>query len=294
MNLRRNPLARIPDIATPSRVPLRHWVDKFRPRFALLAFVGEFTLDQIRKFLQLLAIVSAVLIAAFQPSSWRRTIRSSLARKIISSGVDAIGIVFVLGISLGVLMVVQYQLWLEQIFQSRYLGSILVAVIVRELGPLLVNLVVIARSGSAITAELALVHVSGEDRVVEGQGIDPLVYYVLPRTVGLIIATFCLTLIFIACAFLSVYIGGQWIDAKTGTFWDFASSTLNALSPADLVNLLLKSTIPALLSGCICCAEGLGAGDTNASVPRACRIAVQRSVISLFVVSAIISVIAYV
>lgn len=275
-------------------MPPRHWVEKLFPRFALLAFVGEFTLEQGRKILQLLAIVSAVLIAAVQPSSWRRTIRSALARKVVSSGSDAIGIVCVLGIALGILLIVQYHLWLGQIVQTRFLGPILVAVIVRELGPLLVNLVVIARSGSAIAAELALIHVSGEDRVVEGQGLDLLVYYVFPRTIGLVISTCCLTLIFIACSFLSVYIGGQWIGAKTGTFWDFTADSLSALAPADVANLLLKSTIPALLSGCICCASGLGAGDTNASVPRACRIAVQRSVIALFIVSAFISVVAYV
>jgi len=287
-------MARIPDTVVASRTPSRHWFDKLIPRLALLELVGEFTLDQVRKILQMLAIVSAVLMAAVQPSSWRRGIRSALARKVVSSGSDAIGIVCVLGIALGILLIIQYQLWLEQIVQSRFLGPIMVAVIVRELGPLLVNLVMIARSGSAIAAELALIHVSGEDRVVEGQGLDLLVYYVLPRTIGLVISTWCLTLIFIACSFLSVYIGGQWIDAKTGTFWDFTADTLSALASADVANLLLKSTIPALLSGCICCAAGLGSGDTNASVPRACRIGVQRSVIALFIVSAFISVVAYV
>lgn len=287
-------MARIPDTVVASRTPSRHWFDKLIPRLALLALVGEFTLDQVRKILQMLAIVSAVLMAAVQPSSWRRGIRSALARKVVSSGSDAIGIVCVLGIALGILLIIQYQLWLEQIVQSRFLGPIMVAVIVRELGPLLVNLVMIARSGSAIAAELALIHVSGEDRIVEGQGLELLVYYVLPRTIGLVISTWCLTLIFIACSFLSVYIGGQWIDAKTGTFWDFTADTLSALASADVANLLLKSTIPALLSGCICCAAGLGAGDTNASVPRACRIGVQRSVIALFIVSAFISVVAYV
>jgi ABC-type transporter Mla maintaining outer membrane lipid asymmetry permease subunit MlaE len=74
---------------------------------------------------------------------------------------------------------------------------------------------------------------------------------------------------------------------------DFTHDTLSALSPADIANLLVKSTLPALLAGCICCAEGLGAGDSNAEVPRACRIGVQRSVIALFVVTACVSVLAY-
>ena len=258
----------------------------------MLAYVGEGTRAQGRKLVQLAGLVCAVVLGVFSPSNWRRTIRIALARNIVSSGVEAIGIVCVLAIALGVLLVVQYQLWLEHLLHSRFLGSILDAVVVRELAPLLVNLVVIARSGSAMTAELALVHVAGEDRIVEGLGLDPLAYFVLPRAVGLVISTACLTLIFIAVSFLSVYIGGQWLGVRTD-FLDFTRDTLRALSPADLVNLGIKSTLPALLAGCICCAEGLGAGDSNAEVPRACRIGVQRSVIALFIVTALVSVLAY-
>lgn len=255
--------------------------------------VGEGTLAQLRKILQLLAIASAVIIAAARPSTWRRTVRTALARNVVSSGVEAIGVIAVLGTALGLLLVLQYQLWIGAIIQTRWLGSVWIAVIVRELGPLVVNLVVIARSGSSMAAELALVHVSGEDRVVEGQGLDLMTYLVFPRALGLLIAVWCLALIFVAISFFSVYIGGQWIDTKTGTLWDFTRDTLGALSPADFASLFFKSTVPALLTGCICCAEGLGAGDTTADVPRASRIAVQRSVVALFTVSALISVVAY-
>ncbi len=264
-----------------------------RAALRLCAFVGETTLEQLGKIHQLLALASAVVIAAFQPSSWRRSVRTALARSVVSSGVEAIAIVCVLGAALGVLVVVQYQVWIGGIVQTRWLGSVWAAVVVRELGPLLVNLVVIARSGSAITAELALIHVTGEDRVVEGQGLDPVTYLVFPRVLGLLVATGCLTLIFVAVSFLSVYVGGEWIDAKTGSLLDFTRDTLDALSPADVANLLLKSLLPALLTGCICCAEGLGADDTTADVPRASRIAVQRSIIALFIVGALISVAAY-
>ncbi len=286
-------MARNSNTVIPSRNASRYLAEKMRLGRGLCASVGDLSLAQGRKLLQLMAIVSAVLSAAVHPSYWRRTIRNAFARKVLSSGVEAIGIVCFLSIALGVLLVVQYQLWLGQIFQSRLLGPVLVAVVVRELGPLLVNLVVIARSGSAMTAELALIHVSGEDRVAEGQGLDAVAYFVIPRVLALVVSVCCLTVIFVAGSFLSVYIGGQWIDTNTGSFWDFTRDTLSALTPEDVANLLLKSTVPALLTGCICGAEGLGAGDTNAEVPRAARIAVQRSVIALFTVSACISVVAY-
>jgi len=259
----------------------------------LCASVGEVTRSQNSKLLQMTAIVSAALIATFQPSYWRRTIRNAFARAMLSSGVEAIGIAGFLAIALGVLLVVQYQVWLENIVQSLLLGPLLVVVVVRELAPLLVNLVVIARSGGTMAAELALIHVSGEDRVAEGQGLDPLAYFIIPRVLALTLSVLCLTLIFTACSFLSVYFFGQWIDAKTGSLSDFGQATLSAITTADVVNLLLKSTVPAMLTGSICCTEGFGAGDTAADVPRASRIAVQRSVIVLFSVSALVSIATY-
>jgi len=259
----------------------------------LFATVGEIAREQTGKLLQMMAIVSAALIAAFQPSYWRRTIRNAFARAVLSSGVEAIGVASFLAIALGILLVVQYQVWLEDIVQSLFLGPVFVAVILRELAPLLVNLVVIARSGGTMAAELALTHVSGEDRVVEGQGLDPLAFYVIPRVLSLTLSVLCLTLIFTACSFLSVYVFGVWIDAKTGTLSDYTQATLSAITTVDVVNLLVKSTVPAMLTGSICCAEGLGAGDTAAEVPRASRIAVQRSVIALFSVSAMVSIATY-
>lgn len=259
----------------------------------LFAAVGETVREQTGKLLQMMAIVSASLMAAVQPSYWRRTVRSAFARSVLSSGVEAIGIACVLAVALGILLVVQYQVWLANIVQSHFLGPVFVAVILRELAPLLVNLVVIGRSGGTMAAELALTHVSGEDRVVEGQGLDPLAFYVIPRVLSLTLSVLCLTLIFTACSFLSVYLFGLWIDAKTGSLTDYTQATLSAITMVDVVNLLVKSTVPAMLTGTICCAEGLGAGDTAAEVPRASRIAVQRSVVALVTVSALVSIATY-
>lgn len=255
--------------------------------------VGEVARAQNSKLVQTMAIVSAALIAMFHPPFWRRTIRNAFARTVLSSGVEAVGIAGFLAIVLGVLLVVQYHVWLGNIIQSQLIGPVFVAVVVRELAPLLVNLVVIARSGGTMATELALVHVSGEDRVAEGQGINPLGYFVIPRVLALTLSMLCLTVIFTACSFLSVYIFGQWINAKIGSLPDYAEATLGAIATVDVINLLVKSTVPAMLTGSICCAEGLGAGDTTAEVSRAARIAVQRSVIALFSVSALVSIATY-
>lgn len=257
------------------------------------ASVGEATRGQLGKVLQLAAIAAAALIAASRPAFWRRTVRDAFAREVLTSGVEALGIIIFLAVALGVLLVLQYQVWLGNIIHTRLLGSLFVAIVVRELAPLLVMLVLIARSGGVMAAQLALIHVHGEDRVAEGQGIDAVTYFVIPRALALTVSALCLTLVFAAASFLSVHYFGHWIGARTGDLADFAQMTLGSVSVADAASLLAKSAVPALLTGCICCAEGLCAGDTTAEVPRAARIAVQRSVVALIVVSVLVSIATY-
>lgn len=260
---------------------------------ALCGGVGESGIGQLRKLTQLASLAAGVLGAVTRRSTWRPTLRRPLVRQIMSSGVEATPLVTVLAVSLGVLLVAQYQLWLGAVVESRWLGPLLIAVVVRELGPIVVNLVVIARSGGTMAAELALVHVTGEDRVVAGQGIDPVAYYIVPRVLALIVSVVCLTTLLFAFSFIAVYVVGQWIGAKTGSFTEFMQGALGALTLSDAVSLTLKSTVPPLLTGCICCIEGFGAADNIAGVPAAARRAVQRAVIALFAVIALISVAVY-
>ncbi len=258
------------------------------------ARLGESTIAQTRKVAASAAFIWTVISSGLQPRSWPRTVRQAWVRQVIVTGVNAVGITCFLALALGILLCVQYQLLVGRFNQSEILPLIFVVTVVRELGPLLVNFVLIARSGNAIATELALMVVSGELDVVEGQGIDPFAYLVLPRVLGLTVSACCLTVLFITTSLAGVYLCGEWIGAKTGSPGEFAGDVLALLTPADVINLLLKSTIPPLIGGCVCCLEGMNPGTTVADVPRAASRAVQRSLVVLFAASAFISVVTYV
>src|SRR5436305_1948791 len=134
----------------------------------------------------------AVLIAAMYPRIWRRRFRAALSRQIVVGGVEAVELVAFVAFLAGILIVVQVQLWLDKVAQSRLLGPVLVTVVIRELAPVMANFVCIARSGNAITAELANMKRAGQVRALELQGLDPLVDLVVPRVLGVTISTFCL------------------------------------------------------------------------------------------------------
>ena len=163
----------------------------------------------------------------------------------------------------------------------------------RELGPVLINLVVIVRSGSAMTTELGVLKINEEVRALEVQGSDPFLHLVMPRVLGVAVSTFCLTIIFILVTFASGYVFAAWLGKGSRDVLLFADTVSGAIRPNDVVSLLAKSILPALFASACCCIGGLGVGGSVTEIPRATQRALTRSVAGLFVISAVVSLLTY-
>ena len=259
----------------------------------VIAQIGRSQLKKWRFLRHIAAVTWAVLVLCFKAVSRRRTVRDVLARQILFTGVEAIRFISLLALLIGLSVVVQTQVWLARAGQTQLLGPVLVMVIIRELGPLLVNFIVIGRSGTAVATELGNMNISGEVRVLDAQGLDPLVYLVWPRVLGIAISVFCLTIVFIVISFVSGYFSGLLLGANTGPPALFIKSVFKAVHQVDLFNLLAKTIIPGVLTGVICCTEGLGVSDAVTEVPQATTRAVVLSVTALFLTSALVSLFTY-
>ncbi len=258
-----------------------------------LSQTGAWAVTRMRGLSRLLAVAWTVLAAAVRPRYWPPPVRNVLARQILFTGYEATRFISMIALLVGVAVVVQAQVALAKVGQSGLLGPILVMTIIRELGPLLTNFVVIGRSGTAMTTELANMKVNGEVDVLDAQGLDPFLYLVLPRALGAAVSIFCLTVVFIAVSFISGYLMGLLVGANTGNPDLFLKSVFGAVTPADVMNLLVKSFVPGLLMGTICCVEGLGVGPAVTEVPQAATRAVVRSTAALFITSALVSLVTY-
>jgi len=259
-----------------------------------LRWIGNSAIGIVRRWVYLASVVYSVLLLVPQPTTWRRTVREVLARQILFTGVEAVRFTAAIAFFVGIGVVVQAQLWLQKIGQSTAVGPLLVAVIVREVGPLLANVIVLVRSGNAITVELANMKQSGELRVLDAQGLDPLVYLVVPRVIGVMISVFCLAVIMIATSLMSGYLVALALDLKVGSPAFFLKGIVSSITPADPPSVATRSLLPGMIAAVICCAEGLSVGPMATEVPRAVTRAVQRSFISLFITSVLISVVSYV
>ncbi len=260
----------------------------------LAARMGRYTLESWGDLRYLAAVIWATFWVSAQRRCWVRTVRHQLTRQIYSGGVQSSRFVAYVSVALGVSVVAQALVWMQKIGQTRVLGPLLVTVLIREAVPVLTNLLVIARNGTALTTELGNMKVSGEVRVLDAQGLDPFVYLVMPRILGLVIAVFCLNILLLAGSIASGYLFGALLIPNIDNAGTFVHSILVSVSPLDLVNFLAKALLPALLTGAISCSEGLGAGPSVNDVPRATRRALGRSVRALFLTSALVSLLTYI
>ncbi len=239
------------------------------------------------------AVVGTALGEGVQPQSWTRPVRTAFARQVLAIGVEPLAFVGAVAGFVGISVVVQLTFWVGEAGQSQLLGPLLVAVVARELGPLLINLIVIVRSGSAMTTELGVLKLGGAVRALEAQGGDPFMHLVLPRVLGLAVSAFCLTVVFILVAFASGFLFAAWLGKGGRDVLLFADTLAGAVQPKDIFNILAKSVLPALFAGAACCIGGLGVGGTDAEIPPATQRALTRSVAGLFVLSVTVSLLTY-
>lgn len=279
------------DAAHPSQSPASKNV--WSHPWSRVARVGEFVWRQWDDLRHEAAVIGTVLYTSLRPRSWTRSALHMFARQVRVVGVEPIGFVCAIAIFVGISVVVQLTFWTGETGQSHLLGPLLVAVVARELGPVLINLVVIVRSGSAMTTELGVLKINGELQALESQGNSPFLHLVMPRVLGVAVSTFCLTVIFIHVAFVSGYLFAAWMGKGSSDLLLFANTVSNAIQPKDVLNVLVKSILPALFASASCCVAGLSVGGSLAGIPQVTQKALTRSVIGLFAISVIVSLLTY-
>jgi phospholipid/cholesterol/gamma-HCH transport system permease protein len=205
--------------------------------------IGAFTL-----------ITLGTLATKFGTSS--RVIRPLVQQEILRSGVKVLPIVCFLGMALGLVIVGQTVLLLVQVGQTQLMGPLLVTVVVRELGPLTVAMVVLARVGTAAVTELGTARAVGEVEALEAMGIDPIHYLVVPRLIGFTVSIVSLTVYMVMTALLAGYLVAFLQGFPIG-LGEYLRVIADAVSWVDFPLLALKTLAFGMLTSLIICYHGL-------------------------------------
>jgi len=191
-----------------------------------------------------------------------KQVTGSLLRQVIGqilfTGVEALGLISVIGTIAGATIVMQARTNMPQIGVGAYFGNILVTIIVLELGPLITSLVVIGRSGSALAVYVGNMKLHRETDSLEVMGIDPVHFIVIPAFWGMVISLACLNVYFAV-----VGIGGGVIVARligvaeNVPFMIFMKQVMEAFQWWHIVISLIKGTVFGILITIVSCFFGL-------------------------------------
>ena len=110
-------------------------------------------------------------------------------------GVGSIGIVLLTGLFTGMVLALQSSVEMKQFGATIYIGRLVGASVVRELGPVLTALMVTGRAGSGIAAELGAMKVTQQIDALHTLGVDPIRKLVVPRFVAAVLVLPALTII---------------------------------------------------------------------------------------------------
>jgi phospholipid/cholesterol/gamma-HCH transport system permease protein len=199
---------------------------------------------------------TALTAAVSVPRSLRAEVRARTAEQLWRCGVRQLPIVALLGLALGLLIVGQAVALLRQVSAQHYMGTVMVTVVMRELGPLLTAFLLAARAGTATVVELGALRVTGKVDRAERVGVRAMRELVVPRLKALAMSAFCLTiyLIFIALAAGYVVAFLQGVPLRPAAYCQQLADAMHWL---DFVLVGLKATLFGAVVAIVCCYHGL-------------------------------------
>jgi phospholipid/cholesterol/gamma-HCH transport system permease protein len=168
---------------------------------------------------------------------------------------------------------------------NEFVGTLMVVTVVQLLGPLLTALAVAGRSGTAITAELATNTVLGEIRALEGMGIDPYHYLVLPRLAGSVVSVTILIILFDVVALLSGF-AATYANQASGA--RYLTNVLTALESRDVILTVVKGVLFGTVIGLLPSYHGLRVTRGPTEIPQAVTRGTVAAIALIFIITALL------
>jgi len=182
-------------------------------------------------------------------------------------GTDSIPIVLVSAISIGSLLAIEVGNLLEDFGAKTMLGRSTSISVIRELGPLLMGLMLSARFGSRNGAELGAMQISEQIDALRAFGTDPVAKLVMPRLAAALIMFIPLTALSDFAGLQSAaYLAEHYHPLDPGIFWN---AVYPRLGPKDFVVGFAKAPVFAVIITLVSSYNGFIAKGGTAGVGRA-------------------------
>jgi phospholipid/cholesterol/gamma-HCH transport system permease protein len=193
--------------------------------------------------------------------------------------IRSFGIVSLVIFFVGMILAFQMAYVLKALGVVEYVANIIGVAMVREMGPLLVGMVMTGFAGAAIAAQLGTMVVSEEVLALETTALHPVDFLVVPRLLAAMLMMPLVTLVAEYIGVLGGFAIGFFLLDMDGPF--YLQRTLESLQYKDVFTGLVKAEAFGVLITLIACHEGLRVSGGAEGVGRATTNAVVRSVVAI-------------
>lgn len=223
-----------------------------------------------------------LVVAALRGAVTRPFYARDVIEQFDAIGVGSLMVVVLTGLFTGAVLALQTGFTLDQFGARAFVGRLVSASMVKELGPVLTALMITGRVGSGIAAELGSMGVTEQINALRALGTDPVRKLVVPRMLAGLFMVPALTVVADA-----VGMAGGWVIAvnqlgvTSSLYW---SSTIDGLFMQDTWMGLIKPLFLGFVIVTIGCHVGLRATGGTQGVGRATTKAVVAGSIAVLTV----------
>ncbi len=206
-------------------------------------------------------------------------------------GVRAVRIVCLMNFLLGLIIAMLSAKQVESFGIQLYVANLIVIAFARELAAIMTAVVVSARTGAAIAAELATMQVQEEIDALRGMGLNVAQYLVAPKLLAMVVVLPCLVVLGMVSGILGGALWGIVVLGFRPSIW--YAQTLGAAAMDDIMQGMLKTLFFAVAIALIGCHNGLRVKGGSRGVGLMTTRAVVMDIFSLICIDIVFAVIFY-
>ncbi|MFH1080402.1 MAG: ABC transporter permease [Pseudomonadota bacterium] len=240
-----------------------------KPFSTSLDYIGKTVMHNVEEIGRIITLFFSILFWMIRPPLKAR----SIFKQMEFVGVKSIFVVVLTGLFTGMVMTLQAYHGFRLFSAETMVGSTVALSMTRELGPVLTSLMVTARAGSAMAAELGTMRVTEQIDALYVMAANPIKHLIVPRVIAGVLMVPLLTVVsnFVGIAG-SYFVGVDLLNINEG---DFINNIYKMLELNDIYSGLVKAAFFGLILSVIGCykgfnttggAEGVGRATTQAVV----------------------------
>lgn len=270
-------------------VPERTGARREAARPPLLDRIGEDAIASFRSAGAMLAFIGEAFLAFLKLLRGKaRFRRSDLFLTIQESGAEALPIVSLISLLVGLILAFAAATQLRQFGAQIYVADAVGIGMARDMGAMMTAIIMAGRTGAAFAAQLGTMQVNEEIDALKTMGFAPMEFLVLPRMLALSVMLPLLTLY----ADLMGILGGAAVGIGMLDLgaWEYFNQTLAALQPTTFILGLVKSAVYGVLVALAGCLRGMQCRGSAAAVGAATTSAVVTAIVFIIASCGILTV----